>query len=142
MRTDGRHGFGSERTIQTGIGPVPDSACRSANPICSSVYRFRFMALALSKLRWRRKTNSQTGPIFREGITSRNANVETGPKLGLGPGRGASARQIGWVSHAGEVLKDDLVCRWSGDRYEMRDGALIRVERGENTVRWPEGDKG
>jgi UDP-2-acetamido-3-amino-2,3-dideoxy-glucuronate N-acetyltransferase len=55
---------------------------------------------------------------------------------------GVPARQIGWVSHAGEVLKDDLVCRWSGDRYEVRDGALIRVERGENTVRWPEGDKG
>lgn len=49
---------------------------------------------------------------------------------------GVPAAQIGWVSHAGEVLKDDMVCSWSGDRYEVREGALVRVARGENTLSW------
>jgi UDP-2-acetamido-3-amino-2,3-dideoxy-glucuronate N-acetyltransferase len=51
---------------------------------------------------------------------------------------GSPARQMGWVSHAGEVLRGDMVCAWSGDRYEERDGALMRVERGPRTVRWGE----
>lgn len=51
---------------------------------------------------------------------------------------GVPAKQMGWVSHAGEVLKDNMICSWSGDRYEVQDGALVRVERGEKTVRWPE----
>jgi UDP-2-acetamido-3-amino-2,3-dideoxy-glucuronate N-acetyltransferase len=50
---------------------------------------------------------------------------------------GVPARQIGWVSHAGEVLKDNMVCVWSGDRYALKDGALVRVQRGEKTVKWP-----
>lgn len=50
---------------------------------------------------------------------------------------GVPARQIGWVSHAGEVLDGDLVCSWSGDRYAVEDGALVRIARGENTVNWP-----
>lgn len=53
---------------------------------------------------------------------------------------GVPAAQIGWVSHAGEVLRDDMVCAWSGDRYAVRDGALVRVARGARTVVWPKGD--
>ncbi|MFZ1680397.1 MAG: acyltransferase [Rhizobiaceae bacterium] len=40
---------------------------------------------------------------------------------------GNPARQKGWVSHAGEVLRDDLVCPRSGDRYEVRSGNLVRA---------------
>lgn len=50
---------------------------------------------------------------------------------------GVPARQIGWVSHAGEVLKDDMVCAWTGDRYQLREGRLERIERGAKTVDWP-----
>jgi UDP-2-acetamido-3-amino-2,3-dideoxy-glucuronate N-acetyltransferase len=50
---------------------------------------------------------------------------------------GVPARQTGWVSHAGEVLRENMTCPWSGDRYEVRDGALVRVARGEKTVNWP-----
>lgn len=38
---------------------------------------------------------------------------------------GVPARQIGWVSHEGERLTDDLVCPRSGQKYELRDGALV-----------------
>lgn len=51
---------------------------------------------------------------------------------------GVPAKQIGWVSHAGEVLREDMTCPWSGDRYEEKDGVLTRIQRGANTVRWPE----
>lgn len=51
---------------------------------------------------------------------------------------GVPAHQIGWVSHAGEVLKGDMVCPWSGDTYEVRNGELVRTSRGDNTVAWPE----
>lgn len=40
---------------------------------------------------------------------------------------GNPARQKGWVSHAGEVLRDDLVCPRTGDRYEVRNGSLVRA---------------
>ena len=44
---------------------------------------------------------------------------------------GVPARRIGWVSHAGEVLGEDLVCPRTGDRYTERphgaDLALRRV---------------
>lgn len=55
---------------------------------------------------------------------------------------GVPAQQIGWVSHAGEVLREDMTCRWSGDKYAVKDGALVRVLRGENTVRWPPDEGG
>ncbi len=50
---------------------------------------------------------------------------------------GVPAAQIGWVSHAGEVLRDDMVCVWSGDRYAVHEGALVRTSRGAKTVHWP-----
>ena len=40
---------------------------------------------------------------------------------------GTPARRVGWVSHAGEVLGEDLVCPRTGDRYAVRDGALART---------------
>jgi UDP-2-acetamido-3-amino-2,3-dideoxy-glucuronate N-acetyltransferase len=41
---------------------------------------------------------------------------------------GIPARRIGWVSHAGEVLGEDLVCPRTGDRYVQDGGSLRRVE--------------
>ncbi len=40
---------------------------------------------------------------------------------------GVPSRQVGWVSHAGEVLGDDLVCPRSGRRYEVVDGRLEEI---------------
>jgi UDP-2-acetamido-3-amino-2,3-dideoxy-glucuronate N-acetyltransferase len=37
---------------------------------------------------------------------------------------GNPARQIGWVSHAGERLKDDLKCPRTGTQYVLADGKL------------------
>lgn len=42
---------------------------------------------------------------------------------------GNPARQIGWVSHAGERLDEDLICPRTGDRYAVIDGALVRIGR-------------
>lgn len=39
---------------------------------------------------------------------------------------GAPACQVGWVSHAGERLGEDLVCPRTGDRYAIVDGRLQR----------------
>lgn len=50
---------------------------------------------------------------------------------------GVPATQIGWVSHAGEVLREDMTCSWSGDTYVVRNGALERTARGPRTVVWP-----
>src|SRR5690606_15391256 len=38
---------------------------------------------------------------------------------------GNPARGIGWVSAAGEILKDDLVCPRTGDRYRLEGDALV-----------------
>ena len=40
---------------------------------------------------------------------------------------GAPARQIGWMSHEGERLGDDLTCPRSGRRYEEVDGRLREI---------------
>jgi UDP-2-acetamido-3-amino-2,3-dideoxy-glucuronate N-acetyltransferase len=40
---------------------------------------------------------------------------------------GVPARRVGWVSHAGEVLGEDLVCPRTGDRYAERPEGLRRV---------------
>jgi UDP-2-acetamido-3-amino-2,3-dideoxy-glucuronate N-acetyltransferase len=41
---------------------------------------------------------------------------------------GVPARQIGWMSHAGHRLDDNLVCPVSGDRYVLAsDGGLVRT---------------
>jgi UDP-2-acetamido-3-amino-2,3-dideoxy-glucuronate N-acetyltransferase len=40
---------------------------------------------------------------------------------------GNPARQIGWVSEAGERLKDDLICPRDGSRYAMNGDQLDRM---------------
>lgn len=78
--------------------------------------------------------------LVRRGVTiGANATVVCGVELGeysfIGAGSvvtkdvppfalvtGNPARQSGWVSHAGEVLKDDLVCRRTGRRYRLEGG--------------------
>jgi UDP-2-acetamido-3-amino-2,3-dideoxy-glucuronate N-acetyltransferase len=40
---------------------------------------------------------------------------------------GVPARRMGWVSHAGEVLRQDMTCAATGDVYEERDGRLVRT---------------
>jgi UDP-2-acetamido-3-amino-2,3-dideoxy-glucuronate N-acetyltransferase len=49
---------------------------------------------------------------------------------------GNPARQIGWVSHSGERLRDDLVCPRTGDRYEIdNQGRLTEI------IAVPDGDR-
>jgi UDP-2-acetamido-3-amino-2,3-dideoxy-glucuronate N-acetyltransferase len=40
---------------------------------------------------------------------------------------GVPARRIGWVSRSGDVLRDDLVCPRTGERYELVDGILHAI---------------
>jgi UDP-2-acetamido-3-amino-2,3-dideoxy-glucuronate N-acetyltransferase len=40
---------------------------------------------------------------------------------------GVPAKRIGWVSHAGEVLRGDLTCPATGDVYEECVGRLVRT---------------
>jgi len=39
---------------------------------------------------------------------------------------GNPARQVGWASHAGERLGDDLVCPRTGTRYALDDGGELK----------------
>lgn len=40
---------------------------------------------------------------------------------------GVPARRIGWVSKSGDVLRDDLVCPRTQEKYEIKDGLLVLV---------------
>ncbi len=40
---------------------------------------------------------------------------------------GNPARRIGWVSAAGEILTDDLVCPSTGERYRIEGDTLVRA---------------
>lgn len=48
---------------------------------------------------------------------------------------GNPAKQIGWVSHAGEKLSDDLICLREGRRYQVVDGNLIEIERNNANIK-------
>jgi len=37
---------------------------------------------------------------------------------------GVPAKQIGWVAHSGEILRDELKCPRTGDEYQIVDGKL------------------
>ena len=37
---------------------------------------------------------------------------------------GVPARQIGWVSHAGEILKEDMICPLTNRKYQVVEGDL------------------
>ncbi len=39
---------------------------------------------------------------------------------------GVPAKQIGWVAHSGEILREDLKCPRTGDKYEIIGDALIK----------------
>lgn len=41
---------------------------------------------------------------------------------------GNPARQIGWVSHAGERLGEDFICPRTGDSYRLTANGLVRVQ--------------
>ena len=43
---------------------------------------------------------------------------------------GVPARRIGWMSHSGERLGDDLVCPATGRRYRETGAGLESVEEG------------
>lgn len=84
--------------------------------------------------------------VVRQGATiGANATVICGNEIGefalVGAGAvvtknvgahavvvGVPARQIGWASHSGEVLGQDLVCPRTGRRYEVRNDGLVEVE--------------
>ena len=42
---------------------------------------------------------------------------------------GNPARQVGWVSHAGEVLREDMTCPREGHTYYVEDGQLKKGEK-------------
>lgn len=83
--------------------------------------------------------------VVRRGATvGANATVVCGVEIGafsligagavvttdISPHRlavGVPARAVGWVSHAGEVLGEDLVCLRTGRRYRIEDGSLRNV---------------
>jgi UDP-2-acetamido-3-amino-2,3-dideoxy-glucuronate N-acetyltransferase len=88
-----------------------------------------------------RKDEFKTTPVGRGATIGANATIVCGNQIGeyamVGAGAvvtsdvpahalvvGVPARRIGWVSHAGERLGDDLVCRRTGRRYEEVDGEL------------------
>jgi len=89
-----------------------------------------------------RKDEFRATPVGRGATIGANATVVCGHEIGayalIGAGAvvttdvaphalvvGVPARQIGWVSHDGEVLGEDLTCPRSGRRYELVDGALV-----------------
>jgi acetyltransferase-like isoleucine patch superfamily enzyme len=88
-----------------------------------------------------RKDEFMTTVVRRGATIGANATIVCGNEVGayafIGAGSvvtsdvpahalvvGAPARRIGWMSHDGERLGDDLVCPRSGRRYEEHDGAL------------------
>lgn len=40
---------------------------------------------------------------------------------------GVAAKQIGWVSEAGEILKDDLICPRDGSKYKIANNFLVKL---------------
>jgi UDP-2-acetamido-3-amino-2,3-dideoxy-glucuronate N-acetyltransferase len=39
---------------------------------------------------------------------------------------GVPAKQIGWVAHSGEMLRDDLICPRTGEKYQIINDQLCR----------------
>lgn len=88
-----------------------------------------------------RKDEFRSTPVRRGATIGANATIVCGNEIGayafIGAGAvvvddvaahalvvGNPARPIGWMSHDGERLGEDLVCPRSGRRYEVVDGAL------------------
>ena len=91
--------------------------------------------------------------LVEMGVTiGANATIICGNKLGayslIGAGAvitkdvkphavmvGNPAQQIGWVSHAGEKLGDDLVCQREGRRYQIVDGNLKEIIKNDTATK-------
>jgi acetyltransferase-like isoleucine patch superfamily enzyme len=91
--------------------------------------------------------------LVERGVTiGANATIVCGNKLGayslIGAGAvitkdvkshavmvGNPAKQIGWVSHAGEKLGDDLVCPREGRRYQIMDGNLKEIVKDDDSLK-------
>lgn len=91
--------------------------------------------------------------LVERGVTiGANATIVCGNKLGayslIGAGAvitkdvkphaimvGNPAKHIGWVSHAGEKLGDDLVCPREGRRYEIIDENLKETVKNDNATK-------
>jgi Predicted dehydrogenases and related proteins len=91
--------------------------------------------------------------LVERGVTiGANATIVCGNKLGayslIGAGAvitkdvkphavmvGNPAKQIGWVSHAGEKLGDDLVCPREGRCYKIIDGNLKEILENDTTIK-------
>jgi UDP-2-acetamido-3-amino-2,3-dideoxy-glucuronate N-acetyltransferase len=90
------------------------------------------------------RQNEYVETLVRKGVTiGANATIVCGHELGeycfIGAGAvvtknvkphavmaGVPAKQIGWVAHSGEMLREDLICPRTGDKYQVIDGELIR----------------
>jgi len=91
------------------------------------------------------RQNEYAETLVRKGVTiGANATIVCGHELGqycfIAAGAvvtknvkphavmaGVPARQIGWVAHSGEMLREDLVCPRSGDKYKVQNDGLVRV---------------
>jgi UDP-2-acetamido-3-amino-2,3-dideoxy-glucuronate N-acetyltransferase len=88
-----------------------------------------------------RKDEFRPTPVGRGATIGANATIVCGHTIGeyalVGAGAvvtrdvaphalvvGVPAHQVGWVSHDGELLGDDLTCPRSGRRYEVVEGVL------------------
>ena len=94
------------------------------------------------------RQNEYAETLVRKGVTiGANATIVCGHELGqysfIAAGAvvtknvkphavmaGVPAKQIGWVAHSGEMLRDDLVCPRTKDTYEVQDGELVRTSEG------------
>jgi len=91
-----------------------------------------------------RKDEFRPTPVESAVTIGANATIVCGNRLGayslIGAGAvvtkdvkphavmvGNPARQIGWVSHAGERLGDDLVCPREGRRYKVVNNQLVEI---------------
>lgn len=91
-----------------------------------------------------RKDEFRRTPIGRGASIGANATIVCGHSLGMfsfvGAGAvvtrdvpdfalmvGNPARRVGWMSRAGERLKDDLICPRTQAKYALRDGVLVEI---------------
>lgn len=93
-----------------------------------------------------RKDEFQSTYVERGVTIGANATIVCGNRLGayslIGAGAvitkevkphavmvGNPAKQIGWVSHAGEKLAEDLICPREGRQYKIVDGNLTEIKK-------------
>ena len=91
-----------------------------------------------------RKEEFLETPVGKWATIGANSTIVCGSKIGafamIGAGAvvtkdvkphavmvGNPAKQIGWCSHAGEILDDDLVCKRENKKYEIIDYQLQEI---------------